>query len=171
MQSNVIIAFQTWFRPYFPGLILWVQKWEWTVGMLLQHRAVIDHTPSCFCFHTQTAIHHMEQAWDQCGIELPSIVLTNDGDTNEYSEFLTSWWRQKTLKCLCVWLAVAAQPEEVISSHVTLNTFIEPGNCSKHWEQRMGCISQVLNLFSGKSRMLCVCSLWVVLCTRRDCAL
>lgn len=128
-------------------------------------------TPHLFCFHTQTAIHHGEQVWDQCRIELPSIVLTNDGDTNEFWEFLASRCKQKTLKCHCVWLAVAAQPEEVISSHVTLNTFIEPVNCSKHWKQRMGFISQVLNLFTGESWMFCVCLLWVVLCTRRDCAL
>lgn len=87
------------------------------------------------------------------------------------SEFLASRWEQKTLKCHCVRLVVAAQPEEVISSHVILNTFIEPVNCSKHWKQRMGFICQVLNLFTGESGMLCVCLLWVVLCTRRDCAL
>lgn len=117
-------------------------------------------TPHLFCFHTQTAIHHREQVWDQCRIELSSIVLTNDGNTNEFWEFLASRWKQKTLKCHCVLLAVAAQPEEVISSHVNLNTFIEPVNCSKHWKQRMGFISQVLNLFTGESWMFCVCCEW-----------
>lgn len=116
-------------------------------------------TPCLFCFHTQTAIHHREQGQDQCRIEFLSTVLMNDGDTNEYREFLASRWKQKTLKCHCVWLAAAAKLEQVISSHVTLNTFIEAVNCGKHWEQRMGFISRVLNLLTGKSRMLCVCSL------------